>query len=141
MTVPLAELAFAAGLMEGEGTVRINAITKRNKGALAVSCVNTDSELIDWLHDRWGGYCKPATGLGPRQRPAFVWVIAANQALSFLEAIEPHVVTTRMRERIAMARRWQALKAVHWRDRDEAWAEAHFVEYLWAAELNKRGVA
>lgn len=137
----MTDLAFAAGLMEGEGTVRINAITKRNKGALIVSCVNTDRELIDWLNDRWPGYCKPATGLRPEQRQAYVWTIAANQALAFLEAIEPYVVTTRMRERIAMARRWQALKAVPWRQRDDAWAEAHFNDYLWAAELNRRGVA
>lgn len=136
-----AELAFAAGLMEGEGSVRINSLTKRNKGALIVSCVNTDKELIDFLQERWPGYCKPATGLRPNQRPAFVWVIAARQALSFLEEIEPYVVTLRMRERIETARWWQEIKAKHWSRRTEEDAEESFNCWHWMRELNARGVA
>lgn len=136
-----AELAFAAGLMEGEGTVRINAFTRRNKGALIVSCVNTDRELIAFLQERWPGYCKPATGLRANQRPAFVWTIAALQALAFLELIEPFVVTERMRERIATARWWQQIKAKHWRYRTEADYEESFNCFHWMRELNARGIA
>lgn len=134
------ELAFAAGLMEGEGTVRINKPTKRNKGHLVVSCVNTDRELIDWLQTRWPGYCKPATGLQPNQRQAYVWTIAARKALAFLEQIEPHVVTTRMRDRIETARWWQRIKAKHWSYRTEDDFEQSFNCYLWMGELNRRGV-
>lgn len=133
------ELAFAAGLLEGEGTIRLNRPTKRNKGALLVSCVNTDRELISFLQDRWPGYCKPATGLRSGQRPAFVWVIAALKALSFLEEIEPYVVTHRMRERIRTARWWQTIKAKHWRYRTEDDFEESFNCWHWMAELNRRG--
>lgn len=141
MMITAADLAFAAGLMEGEGTVRINAATARNKGALIVSCVNTDRQLIDFLNDRWPGYCKPATGLRENQRPATVWTIAARQALAFLDEIEPFVVSDRMKERIATARWFQEIKSKHWTARtDEDYAEA-FHCYLWMAELNFRGVA
>ena len=136
-----AELGFAAGLMEGEGTIRINAFTKRNKGALIVSCVNTNRELIDFLQDRWPGYCKPATGLSPRQRPAFVWTIACRRALAFLEEIEPYVVSERMLERIFTARWWQEIKSVHWTRRDEAHAEESFGAFHYMYHLNERGVA
>lgn len=134
------ELAFTAGLMEGEGSVTINTFTKRNKGALIVSCSNTNRELIDFLNDRWPGYCKPVTGLGPRRKPAWRWTIAALQALAFLEQIEPYVVTWRMKERIETARRWQAIKTKHWRHRTEADAEASFNTFHWMRELNVRGV-
>jgi len=132
---------MAAGLMEGEGTVRINQPTKRNKGALLVSMVNTDFELIDWMQARWPGYCKPATGLRENQRPAMVWVIASLRALAFLEQIEPFVVTTRMRERIKTARWWQGIKAKHWRYRTEADYEEAFNCFHWMKELNACGVA
>jgi hypothetical protein len=135
------ELAFAAGLIEGEGTVRINKPTRRNRGALLVSCVNTDRELIEFLQTRWPGYCKPATGLRPDQRPAFVWTIAARRALEFLDAIAPYVVSERMRERIATARWWQEIKAKHWRYRVEADYEEAFNCFHWMRELNARGVS
>lgn len=135
------DLAFAAGLMEGEGTVRINAPTQRNIGHLVVSCVNTDRELIDWLQARWPGYCKPATGLRANQRPAFVWSIAARRALAMLDEIEPYVVTERMRERILTARWWQEIKAKHWRYRTNADYEEGFNCFHWMKYLNRRGVA
>lgn len=135
------ELSFAAALMEGEGTVRINKPTKRNIGHLCVSCVNTDRELIDWLQARWPGYCKPASGIAPGHRPAFVWTIAARQALAFLEEIAPYVVTTRMRERIDAARWWQQIKAKHWAYRTEEDDAEGFACFLWMRHLNARGAA
>lgn len=134
------ELAFTAGLMEGEGTVRINRPTGRNKGHLVVSCVNTDTDLIYWLHERWSGYCRPATGLRSDQRPAMVWVIAARQALSFLEQIEPYCISWRMRERIATARWWQQIKAVPWQRRNEDHSAETFSCAMWMYELNRKGV-
>src|SRR5262245_59617841 len=135
------ELAVAAGLMEGEGSVRIKALTRRNKGHLIVWMTNTNLEIIEWMNSRWPGYCKPVSGLTDDQRPDGAWVIAANKALAFLEAIKPYVITTRMRERIKAARWWQQIKAKHWRYRTEADYEESFNCWHWMAELNRRGVA
>jgi hypothetical protein len=134
------ELAFAAGLMEGEGSVRINAITKRNLGALIVAMTNTNRQLVDWMNDRWPGYCKPVSGLRPDQRPAWCWVIAANQALSFLTSIEPFVVSQRMKDRIEAARWWQKIKSKHWQHRTEPDYEESFNCWHWMSHLNRRGV-
>jgi hypothetical protein len=132
------DLAFAAGLMEGEGTVRINKPTRRNRGALIVSCVNTDRWLIDFLHDRWAGSLKTGGVVG--QRGVIVWTIASRQALAFLTQIEPYVVSKRMRLRIDTARWWQKIKSKHWRYRiEDDYAEA-FACYHWMRELNARGV-
>jgi hypothetical protein len=83
------ELAWAAGLFEGEGTVRINVPTRRNCGALLVSVVNTDREVIDFFQRRWPGYMKTAHRPSLRHRPAWVWVVAAHRAAAFLGAIRP----------------------------------------------------
>ena len=134
------ELALAAGLMEGEGSVRINALTRRNKGHLIVSMSNTNRQIVDWMNARWPGYLKPVSGLGPRQKPAWSWVIAANKALAFLDLIAPFAVTDRMKQRIAAARWWQQIKSKPWQRRTEADYEEQFNCWHWMAELNRRGV-
>lgn len=140
MTRSVVELALAAGLMEGEGSVRINRPTRRNKGHLVVSLVNTNREIVDWFQSRWPGYCKPATGLREGQRPAWVWTIACRQALAFLREIAPYVITWRMRERIQTATWWQEIKAKHHAYRTETDYEEAFNCFHWMGELNARGV-
>jgi hypothetical protein len=132
------ELAFAAGIMEGEGSVRINALTKRNKGHLAVSVTNTNKEILNWMNDRWPGYFMSAS-VREECKPAWVWAIAANKALSFLDAIAPYVLTERMKERIDTARWWQKIKSVPWQKRTEADAEEAFACWHWMSHLNRRG--
>lgn len=137
------ELAWAAGLFEGEGTVRINRPSQRNWGALVVSVVNTDKQIVDWFQTRWPGYMKAATGLKPQQRQAWVWVIAARQAIRFLQAIRPFVVRDKVREKIGHAIAFQEQKRADTRrmtDQERyAYAEDQWISYWWMAELNKRG--
>jgi hypothetical protein len=91
-------LAWAAGLFEGEGTIRINSVTVRNMGFLMCSVVNTDREVVEFFSARWPGYFRNATGLDPRrQKPAWVWAIAARKARAFLLDIQPYLVTDRVR--------------------------------------------
>lgn len=134
-----ADLAWAAGLFEGEGSVRINKPARRNWGSLTASVVNTDREIVDFFQDRWPGYCKAATGLRPEQRPAWVWVIAARQAAAFLEAIRPFVRSTRVRTKIAYGLEFQAQKLSGLACRTQAYCEVQWNAYWWMAELNARG--
>lgn len=133
------ELAFAAALMEGEGTIGIRKPNGRSQGTLVVSCVNTDAQLISFLNDRWPGSCRTRKINNLNSRRAVQWQIVARQALTFIEAIEPHVVTNRMKERIETGRRYQRLKAKHW----SKWTEDDFDEeacLAWYMRfLNMRG--
>lgn len=134
------ELAWAAGLFEGEGTIRINSATKRNLGHLAVSVVNTDRQIVDWFQARWPGSVKAATGLRPRQRPAWVWVIAARQAAVFLEAITPYLVRDAVRAKVAIALEFQGQKTGDPRiNRTATYAEDQWSLYQQMRELNVRG--
>lgn len=138
------ELAWAAGLFEGEGTVRINKPSLRSWGAVCVSVVNTDRQILDWFQARWPGYMKAATGLQPNHREAWVWVIAARQAIAFLRELRPFIVRDAVREKIdhAIAFQEQKRNGVRWMEPAEryAYAEDQWNAYWWMAELNKRGV-
>jgi len=137
------ELAWAAGLFEGEGTVRINKPTKRNMGALIVSVTNTDRQIVDWFQTRWPGYMKGVSGMRPDQRPAWAWVIAAHVAAGFLTSIRPYIVRDIVLERIDHGLQFQAGKtrrACATGNRSRKYAEAQWNAYWWMCELNKRGV-
>lgn len=136
------ELAWAAGLFEGEGSIRINKPTRRNLGALIASVTNTDRDVVDFFQARWPGYMKPARGLRPDQRPAWVWVIAARQAMAFLMAIEPYIVRRAVREKIEHGVTFQLEKSSRTpENRSEEYAERQWNAYWWMGVLNTRGVA
>jgi hypothetical protein len=135
------ELAWAAGLFEGEGTIRINRPTRRNLGTLVVSVVNTDRQVVDFFQARWPGYMKPATGLGPNARPAWVWVSAAREASGFLRQVLPYLRRDRVRERAWSGLAFQDHKRSDRSNRTEAYREEDFNAYLWMRELNARGVS
>lgn len=137
------ELAWAAGLFEGEGSVRISKPALRNWGAVTASVVNTDKQIIDWFQTRWPGYCKPATGLRRDQKPAWVWVIAATKAIRFLREIEPFIVRDKVREKITHACWFQSQKRTDTRTISEEEKEEYRADqwnaYWWMAHLNTRG--
>lgn len=133
------DLALAAGLFEGEGTVRISRPQPRNWGHLDVSLVNTDREIVDFFQSRWPARVRLATGLRPAQRQAYVWTIAARQAAAFLEDVRPYVLTTRMKERIRHGLAFQAQKRMGAGPRTQEYCEDQWNAYWWMAELNKRG--
>lgn len=133
------DLAYAAGLFDGEGSIMLRPRRPRNNGTLIVSMSNTDASLIGWLKDRWGGFAKPYRMQGNR-KPAWSWCLAARAAAAFLMEIQPYVVSLRNRERIRVALEFQASK---YQNRAElrtpeyhAWVDARLVEM---AALNHRG--
>lgn len=139
------ELAWTAGLFEGEGTIRINKATTRNLGHLVASVVNTDRQVVDYFQQRWPAYLRPATGLRPDQRDAWVWVTAARKAAAFLRAIEPFIVTDRVKEKIRVGLQFQDGKWApgtgRYRSPEERrqYHEEQFNAWLWMKELNVRG--
>ena len=130
------ELAWMAGFFEGEGSVRINKPTHRNWGALLVSVVNTDREIIEFFHHRWRGCFKKATGMRPEQQDAWRWIIASRQAYTFLRAIQPFIRRSKVKERIAHALWFQEQKK---RDSSEEYRQTQWEAYWWMGKLNERG--
>lgn len=137
--VPAFELAWAAGLFEGEGTVRINPRTRRNAYHLVASVANTDREVIDFFHRRWGGTVRFASNAGTRRRDAYYWTVAARMAATFLHDIRPYVVTERVREKIRHGLLFQDGKRRSHDARTIEYFEGQWCAYVYMLELNRRG--
>jgi hypothetical protein len=144
------ELSWAAGLFEGEGTIRINCATARNLGHLICSVVNTDREVVEYFQSRWPAYMKPATGLDPtRQRPSWVRLAPANKAetaepkpgLNFLRDIGPYLVTRRVRHKAAVGLHFQRGKhRPQHIQRSDAYHQEQWEAFIYMRTLNSRGV-
>lgn len=132
-----AELAWAAGFFEGEGSVRISKPTRRNWGSLLVDIPNTDPVLVHFFANRWAGSVSEHAAVGRRNR-YWRWRCASLQAAAFLTAIRPYVISPRVAEKIDHGLAFQAQKRP--RDSSEAYREAQWIAYWWMAELNVRGV-
>jgi hypothetical protein len=134
------ELAWAAGLFEGEGTIRINKPGKRSLGILVCSVVNTDLSVVEFFQARWQGYMKSATGLRSDERPAWVWVVGAKKAESFLETILPYIHTERVWTKAQVAFAFQELKSLPPSQRPLDYTEQSWRFYRGMKAMNVRGV-
>lgn len=103
------ELAWAAGLFEGEGSIRVNKPTGRNLGHLVCSVANTDIEVVRFFQARWPGHFKIRRPL-PNRRPAWEWLISTQRAAAFLRIIRPFVMTDRVKRKIEVALAFQEQK-------------------------------
>lgn len=98
-SIPPTELAYAAGIIDGEGCITITkSVTKYIKRRclnpqyqLRIAVVMADPEVCKWLNKRWPGCLKilnPAK-YNPKAKPTFNWSISAQKAKFFLEQIYP----------------------------------------------------
>jgi hypothetical protein len=97
---------WAAGLFEGEGTATITSGGSSRRHTRVVAMLSsTDKEVVEFFQARWAASAvtlhTPKTS--PRARPAWTWVLSGWRAGQFFEAILPHVRTTRVRAKIALA--------------------------------------
>ena len=94
-------LAYAAGIVDGEGCVQYVANTAGDrpgvKGSVRVSVGNTDMRLIAWLHDRFGGHITTRRKLKRHHKQSWDWVVASGGAIDFLKKIEPFLLIKKER--------------------------------------------
>ena len=134
------ELAWAAGLFEGEGTVTIGRRGYDDTYRLIVTIQMTDPEVISWFDTRWPGWTQIAPRPG-RRKPAYVWTLNAQRAEAFLQDIEPFIQSSRVRAKVDVAFRFRALQAILKRvGRGPAYKDAQRALYGEMRTLNRRGV-
>lgn len=96
----IAELAWAAGIIDGEGCIcvygRPGRINKKGTHALAliVKVVNTDPRMPHKMQEIFGGNLSTAVERrgNPRRRPVMQWMITGKLAGSLLVAIRPYLI-------------------------------------------------
>lgn len=99
MGLTIAEIAYAAGILDGEGSISMARVS--NKSALkansaywrvVIATSNCDKDLIEWLHARWPGNCKFNMNKGPNKRSQHRHVLYGKNASKFLIDIQPYSI-------------------------------------------------
>ena len=137
------DLAYAAGIIDGEGNIGIYANTSMAgypRYRLRVRVTNSDEWLIHWLKNNFGG----SIGVqqqpeGKNWKPAWYWTISCNTAMNFLVEILPYLRLKKSQAELAIefqkARRRKLGR--RFSDEERAVAEA---QTILMRSLNKRGL-
>ena len=104
------ELAYIAGLFDGEGCVAITRHFKKLDGTkrpcemytLRVQVTNVDPRVILPLREKFGGSLHITKHKSAKQRDTHVWISTSRVALEFLKAIRPWLVAKAQQADIAI---------------------------------------
>lgn len=87
------ELAYAAGVLDGEGCIKINPRGQGSRGrVLRVEIVNTNRKLIDWMHERFGGSIQVRVPKNPKHKTLYVHNLACRDAAALLKLVRPYLI-------------------------------------------------
>lgn len=115
VALTVAEIAWAAGLFEGEGNVSIakprpHRATSRHLGQLRVSVTSTDLQVVAFFRERWGGRVRAVSDTDARHRQAYSWDVFTGDAVAFLEAMLPYFQRDVVKQRAVLAIAFQRQK-------------------------------
>ena len=94
-----AEAAYAAGILDGEGSIALTRNRRVRWPSPQVAVATTDRELVEWLRQRFGGVIVRKRTYQPQHSPSYDWKLTDRRALKFLERIRPFLVIHRKRAR------------------------------------------
>lgn len=106
------DLAWAAGIMDGEGTIGISPINCKHSGrkvkvyrvyALRVAISNTDPRILARIKQILGGYFYPVKHYKSHYKPVYRWAAACKNAYTVLDLLLPYLVGKRDQAEIAIA--------------------------------------
>ena len=90
----IADAAYIAGLVDGEGTIALTRRHKNENRQLEISVSNTEMELLEYLLETIGtGRITQKKTYSDKHRPSATYLISNRQALSLLEQISPYLRT------------------------------------------------
>jgi hypothetical protein len=93
------EAAYAAGILDGEGSI---SITRNHSGrwpSPQVSVASNDRELLEWFRVRFGGSISTKQPRQPQHSLSFVWKLTDRRAVCFLQVVRPYLVILRKQRR------------------------------------------
>lgn len=100
-----AELAYFAGILDGEGSF----VLHRNRIGYRFSCQvqvgNTDIRIMEWIRVRFGGSVNQERRSNVKHKPIYRWVSQADNLDSLLTAVQPYLVAKRDQAELLLAYR------------------------------------
>jgi len=91
-SLSLAEVAYLAGLIDGEGTIGIYRQTGTKSYSLKLRITNSSPALLQWLRPRFGGGVGKARKQRPWHRQTWQIVIYQEKAAELIELCRPFLV-------------------------------------------------
>lgn len=99
----VADAAYIAGLIDGEGTVTLTRLHRNEHRRLVVSISNTDRSLLGFVLRAFGmGRITSKRTYCERHAPSYAWQVSSRQALEVLLEVYPYLRTYKAR-RAALA--------------------------------------
>ncbi len=89
------EAAYAAGIVDGEGSISITRNHSSRWPSPQVSVASNDRELLEWLRIRFGGTITTKQPRKQQHAISFDWKLTDRRALRFLEIVKPYLVIQR----------------------------------------------
>ena len=145
--ITVADLAYTAGIIDGEGSIMI----KRSKGnrpgrptpeyRVFISVGNTNRLLLEWLNARFGGSIKRYVRVTPNCKPVYTWTISAKSGIMFIKLIKDFLVIKKDQAEIALMFQTTVVSGGSWckvTDEKLRIREEYFQNMK---QLNKRGVS
>jgi len=139
-------LAYAAGIIDGEGCIRISDIKSKQYPyrELNVSVQTTDEVLTYWLKDTFGGCLSIKNryeGMNPKHKSSNRWILTCRKASKFLELILPYLKLKVPQAKLGIefqnTRCWGAKNRWNQKTEEDWRYEEHALEQM--HKLNKRG--
>jgi hypothetical protein len=88
----VADAAYLAGLIDGEGTVALSRRHAGERRQLVLSISSTERDLLDWTRQATGvGKITRKRSISTKHAPAFTYAVANRQALAILEQVSPYL--------------------------------------------------
>lgn len=96
----VAQLAYLAGIIDGEGSIYIgnfscNPKTKIPYYQTNIQVTNTDKPLIDWLYNTFGGLISKRTvkqHAANSRKQAYIWTASGERLTHLCELILPYLI-------------------------------------------------
>jgi hypothetical protein len=94
------ELAYAAGLFDGEGSISLVRQNNNRSHSPQVAVASNDYEVLEWLQNRFGGSIVTKQPRKSTHSVSYDWRLTDRRALLFLQLIRPYLVIERKIRRI-----------------------------------------
>ena len=96
-----ADLNWAAGIFEGEGTFTMLRVKSKKCSNLTTAKVlvgNTDIQIVEFFHKHWGGTLRKRKKIKGKKQ-SYEWYLSGNQCWIFATDLLPHLRTNRVIEK------------------------------------------
>jgi len=104
--LPVHIAAYAAGIIDGEGSFFLGPAGRDRHVAMNLQVVNTNADVIRWLQRTFGGGMSQARARSPRCKIPFHWMLTSRGVRKILPAMLPYLIVKRRHAEIILA--WYA---------------------------------